>query len=96
MVSNNCKSAHRFDTKFAHLLPTQAGAGRHRCAGCAYEMGRAAGLARAEVFVVDFTGLPESQAGTVRHKSPHEAWALGYRDGIRQSYVMGPTQARLS
>jgi hypothetical protein len=22
----------------------------------------------------------------VRHKSPHAAWALGYMDGVRESY----------
>jgi hypothetical protein len=35
---------------------------------------------------LDFDTLPKSQAGNQRHKSPHAAWALGYLDGVRESY----------
>ncbi len=81
-----CRENHRYDSKFSDLPIDQGGAGRHRCAGCAYDRGYADGLERRECLNIDLDSLPESQAGEVRHKSPHAAYALGYLDGVRDSY----------
>ena len=81
-----CNKDHRYDARFENLPEDQGGAGRHRCAGCAYERGYGDGLDRKEILDLDLDSLPESQAGTVRHKSPHAAYALGYLDGIADSY----------
>lgn len=82
----NCQNDHRYLGTFVQLPIDQGGAGRHRCAGCAYENGFRDGLERKETLQLDLDNLPESQAGTVRHKSPHAAYAQGYLDGVRQSY----------
>ena len=81
-----CESDHRYWETFESLPDDQGGAGRHRCAGCAYQTGRVAGLRRDETLDLALDALPESQAGSVRHKSPHAAFALGYLDGVRKSY----------
>lgn len=81
-----CKKEHRYDSLFESLPEDQGGAGRHRCAGCAYERGILDGLERREILDLDLDSLPESQAGEVRHKSPHAAYALGYLEGVRRSY----------
>lgn len=81
-----CKKEHRYNDLYLHLPEDQGGAGRHRCAGCAYEKGYEDGLQRKESLDLDLDSLPESQAGTVRHKSPHAAYALGYFDGVKESY----------
>lgn len=82
----DCDKPHRYDSKFEQLPGDQGGAGRHKCAGCAYDRGFAEGRERSEVLDIDLDSLPESQAGTVRHKSPHAAYAQGYYDGVVQSY----------
>lgn len=82
-----CIKQHRYDEKFETLPIDQGGAGRHRCAGCAYDMGRKDGLVRQEIINIDLDSLPESQAGTVRHRSPHAAYAMGYLDGVTESYT---------
>jgi hypothetical protein len=82
----DCDLDHRFSKKFEALPNDQGGAGRHRCAGCAYERGFEAGQKGLEQLDIDLESLPESQAGAVRHKSPHAAFALGYYDGIVESY----------
>jgi len=81
-----CTLNHRYENKFESLPHDQGGDGRHRCAGCAYEEGFRAGKLRQENVSMSLDDLPESQAGTVRHKSPHAAWALGYLDGVWDSY----------
>ena len=86
MNEMTCEDSHRYDPKFNSLPEDQGGAGRHRCAGCAYERGYAAGLNRQERLDLDLDSLPISQAGTVRHKSPHAAYALGYYHGVQDSY----------
>jgi len=83
---SHCKKDHRYDEMFESLPIDQGGAGRHKCAGCAYERGVEAGRKRSESPKLDFDSLPESQAGTVRHRSPHAAWARGYFDGVVESY----------
>ena len=81
-----CNKDHRYGSIFRNLPEDQGGAGRHRCAGCAYEKGYKDGLDRKEQLNLDLDSLPESQAGAVRHKSPHAAYALGYLAGIKDSY----------
>ena len=81
-----CTKDHRHWKTFESLPHDQGGAGRHRCAGCAYERGVADGLARKEALDLALDSLPESQAGSVRHRSPHAAYARGYYDGIHKSY----------
>jgi hypothetical protein len=81
-----CNKDHRYLQIYNGLPFDQGGDGRHRCAGCAYERGLEMGVSREETIVMDLDSLPESQAGNVRHKSPHAAFALGYLDGVRQSY----------
>lgn len=81
-----CNAPHRHLPTFDSLPYDQSGAGRHRCAGCAYDKGFQDGLDRREQVNLDLDSLPESQAGTVRHKSPHAAWAMGYQDGVTASY----------
>lgn len=88
MNTNACKQDHRYSDKLAVLPVDQGGTGRHICAGCAYDAGREAGRERRDTVNVDLSGLPQSQAGTVRHRSPHAAWALGYLDGVRESYAL--------
>ena len=34
-----CEKQHRYDPQYNNLPVDQGGAGRHRCAGCAYERG---------------------------------------------------------
>ena len=81
-----CEKQHRYDPQYNNLPVDQGGAGRHRCAGCAYERGYEDGLNRKEKLDLDLDSLPESQAGTVRHKSPHAAYAAGYLAGGEDSY----------
>jgi len=77
-----CKKEHRYAGLFAGLSDSQADDGRHKCAGCAYELGLTAGLNNKPS---DYNGivhaLPDSQAGTVRHKDPEAAYNLGYKEG---------------
>lgn len=81
-----CKEKHRYAELFADLPASQAGSGRHKCAGCAYNQGIEDGLAQKEHIDLDLDSLPDSQAGNVRHQSPHAAWAMGYLEGVRRSY----------
>jgi hypothetical protein len=85
MNNSICDNNHRDDPKFNALPDDQGGAGRHRCAGCAYDAGYQAGLQRQENLILDLDELPKSQASTVRHKSPHAAYAQGYYDGVGDS-----------
>lgn len=82
----NCTKTHRYNNLFRNLPDDQGGAGRHHCAGCAYENGYADGCIRSERLDLNLNNLPESQAGTIRHKSPHAAFALGYLHGLEEFY----------
>lgn len=83
---SECNKDHRYWPTFESLPHDQGGAGRHKCAGCAYENGFQDGFIRKESIEIDLNSLPESQAGTVRHKSPHAAYAMGYLHGVHKSY----------
>lgn len=85
-MKKDCEKDHRHWQTFSALPHDQGGIGRHKCAGCAYEMGFQDGMKRNEMPKLDFETLKESQAGAVRHRSPHAAWAQGYLDGVRKSY----------
>lgn len=72
----------------ANLPLDQGGRGRHKCAACAYEIGRELGHNLSEHFDIGaiIDSLPDSQAQEQRHKSPHAAFAQGYLDGVRDAY----------
>jgi hypothetical protein len=72
----------------ANLPFDQGGRGRHKCAACAFEYGRALGRNMAEHFDIGeiIDSLEESQAQNQRHKSPHAAFALGYLMGVEDAY----------
>jgi hypothetical protein len=75
-----CKSEHRYLPSLEDLPESQAGGGRHKCAGCAYEQGWDHGFhGHGKIF--DPTLLDDSQAGTARHKDVEAAYNLGYREG---------------
>ena len=78
----SCDKNHRYSESFNTLPEDQGGVGRHKCAGCAYEIGFDAGTRQDSTVTVDLDTLPDSQAGTVRHKSPHAAFDQGYADGV--------------
>ncbi|MUK78966.1 hypothetical protein GNP84_18975 [Aliivibrio fischeri] len=84
-----CNNQHRYYPEFESLPDDQSlsADGRHKCAGCAYEQGHQLGLVRATSLSMNFEILPDSQAGAVRHKSVQAAFAEGYKDGVRQSYI---------
>lgn len=86
-MSKDCNKDHRHQPEFEFLPVDQGGAGRHKCAGCAYDRGFQDGLLRKEIIDLDLASLPESQAGAVRHKSPHAGYAKGYQDGVAKSYA---------
>lgn len=48
-----CEKQHRYDPQYNNLPVDQGGAGRHRCAGCAYERGYEDGLNRKEKLDLD-------------------------------------------
>lgn len=80
-----CNEAHREAEIFESLPEDQGGAGRHKCAGCAYERGFCDGLNNIPSrFASIVSSLPDSQAGTVRHKDPEAAYDLGYKEGSRR------------
>lgn len=91
-----CRKPHRYDVpEFEQLPADQGGDGRHKCAGCAFDLGVQHGRARMDRLVIDLDSLPESQAGTVRHRSPHAAYALGYLKGVYASYGVPVTNVQI-
>lgn len=82
------KNHEETDIHVQNIPVDQGGAGRHKCASCAYEQGFKDGLQRKEQLDLGalFDSLEESQKGERRHKSPHAAYALGYFNGVRDSY----------
>lgn len=79
-----CDKEHRYDPKFDSLPTNQAGAGRHLCAGCAYDKGYQDGKNRVKKRAIGELNLPESQAGDVRHKDVQAAYDLGYQEGSKE------------
>lgn len=57
--------------------------GRHKCCQCAYNQGYDQGSQLSVNVSLRISALGDSQAsGDGRHKSVHQAFALGYIDGI--------------
>lgn len=57
--------------------------GRHQCCQCAYNQGYQQGLILSTNMHLDMEVLPISQAEKDgRHRSIHQAFALGYSDGV--------------
>lgn len=75
-----CKQKHRYEKQFTYLAENQGQTGRHKCAGCAYDLGALharLGIPKANNDGI-LSSLPESQAGVVRHKDAFEAYNHGY------------------
>ena len=75
-----CYENHRYNPSLRDLPDDQSGSGRHKCAGCAYELGIKDGLNQNPI-KNNFDALPESQAGTGRHKDVQQAYLAGYKEG---------------
>lgn len=69
--------------KMRVLSEGQRSVERHKCAGCAYEMGFSYGSNGDPLGNIDqlLAGLPDSQASVQRHKDAREALRLGFADG---------------
>ena len=78
-----CTKEHRYLPDLEDLPDSQAGSGRHKCAGCAYEQGYDDAFEGRGRYL-DANSLYESQAGTGRHKDVHAAYDLGYSIGLRR------------
>ena len=79
-----CQKAHRYDISFESLPEYQGTFSRHKCAGCAYELGilhAINGIPKAKNDSV-LTNIPFSQAGHVRHKDAFTAYNNGYDFGL--------------
>lgn len=84
-----CNKPHTKTDIIVEDLPIgQEGAGRHRCASCAYDIGFENGLVRAENINLEniLDNLEDSQKGARRHRSSHAAYSLGYYNGVIESY----------
>jgi hypothetical protein len=78
-----CNSRHRFIPDLNELPESQAGEGRHRCAGCAYVQGYNHGI-NGHLRKLNEDLLKYSQAGTGRHKDVQAAYDLGFNDGLKK------------
>jgi hypothetical protein len=78
-----CNEEHRYISDLENLPDSQAGEGRHKCAGCAYTLGYDDALGR-RIPDLDADALNDSQAGTGRHKDVQAAYDLGYYHGLRR------------
>lgn len=75
-----CHKVHRYDAHFKSLPKYQGTFSRHKCAGCAYELGcfhAINGIPKATNDSV-LAKIPYSQAGHVRHKDAFTAYNEGY------------------
>ncbi|MDG2958961.1 hypothetical protein [Exercitatus varius] len=76
-----CNKNHRYADILNNIPYSQShDNGRHKCAGCAYELGLQDGLNNIHRDIEQLD-LPYSQAGTARHKSAVEAYQLGWSKG---------------
>lgn len=84
-----CEKDHSKTDFIVKDLPIDQGkVGRHKCASCAYEIGYEHGFKRDEHINLNsvLNSIEESQKGERRHRSPHAAYALGYYNGVIDSY----------
>ncbi|HGJ5866823.1 MULTISPECIES: hypothetical protein [Arsenophonus] len=81
MNKNICQKPHRYNQLFTSLSNNQGQNSRHKCAGCAYELGRHHALTGAQKAYDDsvLTQISDSQAGAVRHKDAFESYNHGYQ-----------------
>lgn len=62
--------------------------GRHKCCQCAYNSGYAQGRELSTSIHLNIDELGDSQAERDgRHRSVHQAFALGYSDGVRDFII---------
>lgn len=76
-----CNKRHRYNPMFSVLPENQGQTGRHRCAGCAFELAllnKAAGIPASNNDSFLET-IPFSQAGEVRHKDAYAAYQMAYQ-----------------
>lgn len=86
-----CQAPHRYDTMFTALPEDQSYPFRHKCAGCAYELGFQAGVSNQEPSAATaIDSILKSQAAEVRHRSPRVAYYQGYTDGLNEYYILNP------
>ncbi len=78
-----CTLTHRYEERLSDLPPSQGGDQRHKCCGCAYDLGKIHGRAGTRL-TINWDSINESQAGTGRHKDAEEAYVLGYADGAKE------------
>lgn len=86
-----CQDSHRYNSLFSALPEDQSYPFRHKCAGCAYELGFSAGfnnLQPNESVAID--SILKSQAAAVRHRSPRVAYYQGFTDGLNEYYIQNP------
>ncbi|MEN4542796.1 MULTISPECIES: hypothetical protein [Pantoea] len=86
-----CQDAHRYNSLFNALPEDQSYPFRHKCAGCAYELGFSAGLTNQlpnESAAIE--SILKSQAAEVRHRSPRVAYYQGFTDGLNEYYNQNP------
>jgi hypothetical protein len=81
-MNDICKKEHRYADILLTLPDSQSPSeGRHKCPGCAYELGFEDGFNNKPQKSVAELKLPDSQAGTGRHKSAQAAYDLGWKNG---------------
>ncbi|QMD26325.1 hypothetical protein HVZ46_17985 [Citrobacter freundii] len=86
-----CQNAHRYNSLFRALPEDQSYPFRHKCAGCAYELGFNAGFNNQQPndsAAID--SILKSQAAAVRHRSPRVAYYQGFTDGLNEYYIQNP------
>lgn len=81
-----CKKEHRYLPDLESLPESQAGEGRHRCAGCAFEQGYDDAF-EGRGSHLDTDLIEDSQAGAGRHKEVQAAYELGYSNGLRRRTI---------
>ena len=86
MNNKICNKEHRYEEKFKDLPDSQETTSdkRHKCAGCAYELGFEDGRNGLEKRQ-SLSDVPRSQAGAVRHKDAMRAYKMGYEEGIKSN-----------
>ncbi|MDE9483638.1 hypothetical protein [Xenorhabdus bovienii] len=88
---STCQDAHRYNSLFQALPEDQSYPFRHKCAGCAYELGFQAGSEnRLPNASQAFDSILKSQAGEVRHRSPIVAYYQGFTDGLNEFFTQNP------
>jgi len=84
-----CRKSHRRNQMFEVLPENQGQTGRHKCAGCAYDLGKwhaMTGVPKSSNDCI-LSELAESQASYVRHKDAFSAYLMGYDGGLKLTNV---------